>query len=105
MRKFIYDFSGDSDILNSLKNKGNYETKLLQFDINPKRIVIFSEEPEVAEKIMTTMTFWWNYCRSFREKGSRHEAGPRNPFSNYRVADEVEDTRAVSFSMPILNTV
>ena len=51
------------------------------------------------------MTFWWNYCRQIREKGSRHEAGPRQPFSNYEVADEVEDTRAVSFSTLILNTV
>ena len=68
-------------------------------------MAIFPKKTEVAEKIMTAMTFWWNYCRWFREKDSRHEAGPWQPFSNYEVADEVEDTRAVSFSILILNAV
>ena len=43
--------SGDSDTVNSLEGKGDYEAKLLQFDIDRKRVAIFTGKTEVAEKV------------------------------------------------------
>ena len=36
--------SGDSDTVNSLKSKGDYEAKLLWFDIDPKGVAIFNRK-------------------------------------------------------------
>ena len=42
--------SGDSDTVNSIKSKGDYEAKLLQFDIDRKRVAIFTEKNRSSGK-------------------------------------------------------